>query len=85
MNFMDKLPRINEFSYINNETFSLGILHNLVNLCLDIIYKYCLNDKIDNIELIWCEFDAILKAKKNYINKNEIKVLYLAFILMPFN
>lgn len=76
ISFMDKLPRINEFSYINNETFSLGILHNLVNLCLDNIYKYCLNDKID-MELIWCEFHAILKAKKNYIKKNEISLTVL--------
>lgn len=74
--FMGNLPRVNEFSYVNTETFSLGILHNLVNLCLSTIYRYVLNEKTDT-KSIWCEFQAILKAKENYIAEDltSIRVL----------
>ncbi len=45
---LDTLPRINEFSYINNKNYSFGTLIDIAKYCISAINKYVLYNKISS-------------------------------------
>ncbi len=45
--FLQKIPRINEFSYINNHTFSIGQIVEISKLSIDFIYGSFMDDVIE--------------------------------------
>ncbi len=47
--FLKEIPRINEFSYINNHTFSIGQMVDILKICKDYIFSHLIKEEESHI------------------------------------
>jgi len=67
--FLQKIPRINEFSFINNHQYSMGQMVEIVKLSLEYIFGYILDEEGDKKDKYIEDIQKILvlnKRKKKY-------------------
>jgi len=66
--FLKEIPRINEFSYINNHNLSIGQIVDVLKFCKDIIYKSVLsseNSIKDNMNIYSIKLQKITTINEN--------------------
>ena len=62
--FLKKIPRINEFSFINNHTYSIGQIIEILKLSIDFIYGSFMDDEIKHIDIYQEYLHKILITNK---------------------
>jgi len=82
--FLKEIPRINEFSYINNHQISIGQLVDLLKLCKDIIYDSVLSG-YENEELMSESRIQRIQQKKKEAIGNLQKIIFINGSVTPRN
>lgn len=74
--FLKEIPRINEFSYINNHQISIGQIVDILKFCKDTIYRNLLNDsdKKQSID----KLSKILSIKNHTTLQNYYSIDHLS-------
>lgn len=62
--YLHELPRINEFSYINNQTYSIGQIVEIAKLSIDFIYGSFMDNELDNSSKYIENLNKILSINK---------------------
>ena len=62
--YLQELPRINEFSYINNHTYSIGQIVEIAKLSIDFIYGSFMDNELNNSSKYIENLNKILAINK---------------------
>ncbi len=75
--FLKEIPRINEFSYINNHNLSIGQLVDILKFCKDIFYNLAMfgeESVLDNIANYNIKLQKIVSINKNIGIKRGLSI-----------
>lgn len=83
--FLKEIPRINEFSFINNNIYSIGQIIETLKLSVNFIYGYILGKEKLNIYDFKESLHKIILLNKTIKNKYDYSIENLSQMKMLFN